>query len=177
MDSINRQQPEHNHEDLSGDKAITKMTELIKAAQTGFFCTTKSDGSLDARPMNVLEVDKEGNLWFLSASDSHKNEELKANSHVRMFFQGSPHSEFLHIEGVATVSRDKAKIKELWSFVLKTWFTEGQDDARITVIKLAPTHGYYWDNKHGNAVAGVKMLIGATIGVTLDDSIEGTITP
>lgn len=77
---------------------------------------------------------------------------------------------------MATVSRDKTKIKELWNFVLKTWFTEGMDDPRITVIKVAPSHGYYWDNKHGNAVAGIKMLIGATIGKTLDDSIEGKIT-
>jgi hypothetical protein len=43
------------------------------------------------------------------------------------------------------------------------------------VIKVAPREGYYWDNKHGNTVAGLKMLIGATIGKTLDDSIEGKI--
>jgi hypothetical protein len=47
------------------------------------------------------------------------------------------------------------------------------DDPRITVIKVTPTEGYYWDNKHGNAVAGAKMMIGAMIGKTLDDSIEG----
>lgn len=177
MDSINKNQPEHNHEDLSGAAAIKKMTELIHEAKTGFFCTTGRDGRLDARPMNVLEVDKQGNLWFLSAADSHKNEELQDNPQVRMFFQGSPHAEFLHLEGVATVSRDKERIKDLWNFVLKTWFTEGQDDPRITVIKLAPTHAYYWDNKHGAAIAGVKMLIGAAIGKTLDDSIEGNINP
>lgn len=177
MDSINKQQPEDNHEDLSGAPAVDKISELIKKAQTCFFCTSERDGKVDARPMNVLEVDKQGNLWFLSASDSHKNHELQDNPNVRLFFQGSPHSEFLHLEGVATVSRDKAKIKELWKFVLKTWFTEGEDDPRITVIKVAPSHGYYWDNKHGNAVAGVKMLIGATIGVTLDDSIEGNLNP
>ena len=176
MDSINKQQPEHNHEDLSGAKAIAKMSELIKEAQTCFFCTNVKTGEFDARPMNVLQVDEQGNLWFLSASDSHKNQELLGDSAVRLFFQGSPHSEFLHLEGTATVSRDKAKIKELWNFVLKTWFTEGIDDPRITVIKVAPSHGYYWDNKHGNAVAGIKMLIGATIGKTLDDSIEGKIT-
>lgn len=177
MDSINKNQPEHNHEDLSGAAAIKKMTELIHEAKTGFFCTTGRDGRLDARPMNVLEVDKQGNLWFLSAADSHKNEELQDNPQVRMFFQGAPHAEFLHLEGVATVSRDQARIKELWNFVLKTWFTEGQDDPRITVIKLVPTHAYYWDNKHGAAIAGVKMLIGAAIGKTLDDSIEGNINP
>jgi general stress protein 26 len=73
------------------------------------------------------------------------------------------------------VSRDSAKIKELWNFILKTWFTEGEDDPRITVIKVVPTEAYYWDTKHGKAVAGAKMLVGAVIGKTLDDSIEGKI--
>lgn len=177
MDSINKQQPEHNHEDLAGARAIKKIGELIKEAQTCFFCTSTADGKLDARPMNVLKYDEQGNLWFMSAIDSHKNQELKDNPNVRMFFQGSPHSEFLHLEGVATVTQDKAKIDELWEFVLKTWFTEGKDDPRITVIKVAPSHGYYWDNKHGNAVAGIKMMVGAAVGVTLDDSIEGNLAP
>jgi general stress protein 26 len=176
MDSINKNQPEDNHEDLAGPKAIAKMAELIKSAQSCFFCTSLQGGKVDARPMNVLQVDEQGNLWFLSADDSHKNQELKTDPAVRLFFQGSPHSDFLHLEGTATVSRDKAKIKELWKFVLKTWFTEGEDDPRITVIKVAPSHGYYWDTKHGNAVAGVKMMIGATLGVTLDDSIEGNLS-
>ncbi|MBC7684931.1 MAG: pyridoxamine 5'-phosphate oxidase family protein [Bdellovibrionales bacterium] len=177
MDSINQNQPEDNHENLAGEKAIKKMAELIKEAQTCFFCTSLKSGDVDARPMNVLEVDEQGNLWFMSASDSHKNQELQTDSSVRLFFQGSPHSKFLHLEGTATVSKDKARIKELWKFILKTWFTEGQHDPRITVIKVTPTHGYYWDNKHGNAIAGVKMMLGAAIGVTLDDSIEGDIAP
>ena len=56
---------------------------------------------------------------------------------------------------------------------LYTWFTEGKDDPRITVIKVTPTDGYYWDTKHGAAIAGAKMLVGAAIGKTLDDSVEG----
>ena len=77
--------------------------------------------------------------------------------------------------GRATISRDKAKIKELWEPIVKTWFTEGVDDPRITVIQVTPSEGYYWDTKHGIAVAGAKMLIGAALGKTMDDSIEGTI--
>lgn len=123
--------------------------------------------------MSVQQVDDEGNLWFLSANDSHKNAELERDSSVQLFFQGSAHSDFLMLSGAASVSRDKAKIKELWEPIIKTWFTEGVDDPRITVIEVAPREGYYWDTKHGNAVAGVKMMIGAAIGKTLDDSIEG----
>jgi hypothetical protein len=57
--------------------------------------------------------------------------------------------------------------------VIKTWLTEGREDPRITVIKVKPTAGYYWDTKHGSAIAGAKLLIGAAIGKTLDDSVEG----
>ena len=93
-----------------------------------------------------------------------------------LLFQGSPHSDFLQLKGRASISRDHAKIEELWEPVLKTWFTEGVNDPRITVIKVVPEVGYYWDNKHGNMVAGVKMLIGAMTGKTLDDSIEGRLS-
>ncbi len=175
MDSINKNQPEHNREDLRGTDAISRIKEMAEEKNC-FFCTNiKSEDASGARPMNVLQVDAAGNLWFLSAKDSFKNQELLHDSEVKLFFQNSPHSDFLELHGYATVSTDKAKIKELWKPVIKTWFTEGIDDPRITVIKVAPTDGYYWDTKHGNAVAGIKMLIGAAVGKTLDDSIEGSL--
>lgn len=176
MDSINQQQPEDNRDDLSGTKAVEKIRELVKEAQTCFFCTAVPSGESSAsRPMNVRDVDDDGNLWFLSANDSHKNAELEIDPTVRLYMQGSPHSEFLMLTGHATVSTDRAKIEQLWNPMIRTWFTGGVDDPRITVIKVTPTDGYYWDNKHGNAVAGIKMLIGAAIRRTLDDSIEGTV--
>lgn len=174
MDSINKNQTEENRADLRGAKAIEKMKELVDKAQTCFFCTAvPSPGSTGARPMSVQKVDDQGNLWFLSADDSRKNEELTRDPSVRLYFQGSAHSDFLTLTGTAGISRDKAKIKELWEPIVKTWFTEGQDDPRITVIKVTPAQGYYWDTKHGAAIAGAKMLVGAAIGKTLDDSIEG----
>ena len=176
MDSINRNQPEDNQEDLRGREAIKRIREMVEKAETCFFCTAVSHGSSGAtRPMSVQKVDDGGRLWFLSASDSHKNSELAAEPSVRLFFQISENSGFLTLTGQARISRDKKKIKELWNPILRTWFTEGADDPRISVIEVAPTGGYYWDNKHGNALAGIKMLIGAAIGKTMDDSIEGAL--
>ncbi len=174
MDSINKNQPEENREDLTGKKAVERIRDVVKQTESCFFCTAVSAGGSGAtRPMSVQEVDDDGTLWFLSASDSHKNHELEKDSAVRLFFQGSEHAGFLTLTGTATVSRDRKRIKDLWKSVLKVWFTEGEDDPRITVIGVRPTGGYYWDNKHGSAVAGIKMLVGAAIGKTLDDSIEG----
>lgn len=174
MNSIDRNQPEDNYEDLQGHKAVQKIKEMVEQAENCFFCSAVAMGdSSGDRPMNVRQVDNEGNLWFLSASDSHKNQELALDPNVKLYFQGSKHSDFMQLNGEATISRDRKKIEELWSPLVQTWFTEGKDDPRITVIKVTPTEGYYWDTKHSTAVAGIKMLIGAALRKTLDDSIQG----
>jgi len=176
MDSINQNQPEENHRDVSGLEARDRIRDTVKKVETCFFCTAISTGgSSAARPMSVRQVDDDGNLWFLSANDSHKNREIATHPEVRLFFQGSEHSDFLDLAGSAEITRDKSKIQDLWSPVLKTWFTGGIDDPRITAVKVIPSVGYYWDNKHGDTVAGIKMLIGAALGKTLDDSIEGRV--
>ena len=174
MNSINQQQPEDNFKNLNGPEAITKIKDLVNTAKSCFFCTNIKTGlPLSTRPMSVQEIDNEGNFWFLSANDSHKNDELVHDPFVHLLFQGSAHSDFLNIYGIGSVSENKEKIRQLWEPVLKTWFTEGEEDPRISVIKVEPIDGYYWDNKHGNAIAFAKQLVGAAVGKTLDDSIEG----
>lgn len=178
MDSINQNQEEENRADLSDQAAVKKIKELVEIAGTCFFCTRVATGeSGGSRPMSVREVDEEGRLWFLSAVDSHKNQEISADPRVSLFFQGSKHSDFLVLHGRASISTDKGIIRDLWSPFIKTWFTEGIDDPRITAIAVTPEGGYYWDTKHGNTVAGLKVMVGAMIGKTLDDSIEGEIRP
>jgi general stress protein 26 len=156
MDSINRNQPEANHRDLSGREAIERVKDMTKDADTCFFCTAGATGSTNGvRPMSVRATDDAGNLWFLSANDSHKNHELAANPAVKLYFQRDAHAGFLELEGRADVLQ------------------EGENDPRISVVKFTPQSGYYWDNKHGNLVAGAKIAVGALVGKTLDDSIEG----
>jgi general stress protein 26 len=174
MDSINQNQSEQNHKDLIGAQAAKKIKELFEKAENCFFCTRINSGQkFSTRPMAVQEVTDEGICYFLSASDSHKNAHIKSDPHVQLLFQGSNHSEFVTLHGTATITQDRNRIKELWKPILKTWFTEGEDDPRITVIAIVPQDGYYWDTKHGEMVAFAKQMIGATIGKTMDDSIEG----
>ena len=177
MDSINQQQPEQNHQDLQATEAIKKMQELADKAKTCFFSTRLRTSDVPTtRPMAVQEVDDQGHFWFLSANDSHKNQEMQQDPSVQLLFQGSTQSGFLSIVGTATISTDHARIKELWNPILKAWFTEGENDPRLTAVEVTPQDGYYWDNKHGNLIASVKTAVSAVIGQTLDDSIEGTLS-
>ncbi|MEJ6981545.1 pyridoxamine 5'-phosphate oxidase family protein [Pedobacter sp. P351] len=176
MNSINENQPEENQEDLNSSAAVKKIKELVEIAKTCFFSTVPANADSEGtRPMTIQKVDETGTLWFLCAKDSHTNQDIAGNPAVKLYFQGSAHSDFLYLQGEASISEDKSKIKEFWSPLLKTWFTEGEDDPRISVLAVKPSTGYYWDNKHGNIIAGVKIMIGAAIGKTLDDSIEGSL--
>jgi general stress protein 26 len=177
MDSVNEQQPEDNIKPLEGAAAIEKIKELTKKADTCFFVTNIKTGlPVSARPMSTQKVDDEGNLWFLSVKDSEHNKEIAQDPFVHLFYQASAHSGFVNIYGTAEISFDKAKIDELWDPIVKVWFTEGKDDPRISVIKVEPLQGYYWDNKHGNIVAFAKMALSLATGKTLDDSVEGKLS-
>ncbi|GAA4088038.1 pyridoxamine 5'-phosphate oxidase family protein [Mucilaginibacter panaciglaebae] len=174
MNSINQNQPEDNFKDLSGQEAIAKLKQLAEGAATCFFVSNIKTGlPVSARPMTVQDVDDEGNLWFLMANDSNTYHELEAEPLAQLFFQGSKYSDYLNVYGLVELSRDKEKIKQFWKATLNTWFTEGENDPRIAVVKVEPTEAHYWDNKNGNAVAFIKQLAGAAIGKTLDDSVEG----
>ncbi|SFT67231.1 General stress protein 26 [Algoriphagus locisalis] len=176
MNSINENQEEQNKEDLMGSEAVEKIRSLIDKSGSCFFVTSTSlNNSHKSRPMSVQKTDDAGNIWFLSAKDSMKNMEIAADTDVTLYFQGSSYSDFLELNGHAVITDDRAKIEELWDPTVKAWFTEGKDDPRISVIQFIPDSGYYWDNKHGNAVAGIKVLISAISGKTMDDSIEGTL--
>jgi general stress protein 26 len=174
MNSINQNQEERNQEDLNTTSAVEKIKELVSIAKTCFLSTQASSiESYGTRPMTAQEVDDEGVIWFLIANDSHVYHDIAADPDVKLHFQGSTHSDFLYLEGKGSFSDDKEKIKALWNPIMKTWFTEGLDDPRIVILKFRPVSGYYWDNKHGNYIAGIKIMIGSMIGKTMDDSIEG----
>ncbi len=178
MDSINKNQPEDNFKNLIGEEAHDKIVSLAKKSGSCFFCTKIRTGeAFRTRPMSAEHIDDEANFWFLSANDSHKNKDIASDPNVQLLFQGSSYSDFLTLYGVVEISTDQKKIEELWDPMMKTWFTEGKEDPRITVLKFIPTQGYYWDTKHGMAVAMVKRTYGAIVGETYDDSIEGEIVP
>lgn len=173
MDYNDSEQEAGNQTNLMGQKAIEKMRKMIDKAGSCFFCTSSMMNKINSSPMNVQKSDANGDLWFLSPKDSIKNLEIKQDSQVTLLFQGSAHSDFLELTGKAVISYDKERIKELWDPMAKSWFKDGVDDPNISVIQFITESGHYWENEHGNTIAGIKLLIGAITGTSMDDSEEG----
>ncbi len=74
-------------ENLTQNQAIAKIKELVKAADIGMFTTALTKLPLDSRPMATQDADEQGNLWFFSKKDSTKNEEIKNDNRVQVFYE------------------------------------------------------------------------------------------
>jgi general stress protein 26 len=158
---------------LASTEAIDKMKQLAERIRICMFCTNIDSKPFDTRPMATSKVDDHGNFWFLSPSDSTKNEEIKAVDHVHLIYADPGSSEFMNVCGTATVTSDQQKIDELWSDLDKAWFTEGKNDPRITVIKVVPHKAYYWDTKYGKVASWIAIAAAAVTGKSADGGVEG----
>lgn len=160
-------------ENLTKQQAVDKMKELVKAANIGMFTTALTRLPLDTRPMATLETDDAGNLWFFSRNDSTKNKDIQTDNRVQIFYANRSGVEYLSVYGTAEISTDKQRIRELWTPMAKAWFTEGEDDPSITVIRVTPEDVYYWDTKNNKLVALIKIAAAVVTGKTMDDGVEG----
>lgn len=167
----------HTEANLSGPAAAAKIAELVKAGDSCFFCTVGAAGGvLHARPMAVIDVDDSGRLWFFTQADSLKTIELDRDPRVTLFFKKGDHGGHLKLDGTARDATDKPTIHRLWTPTLRAWFTEGEDDPRICVLCIEPTGGEYWDNRHGAAWSGIRMLFGALTAQRTEDGIHGKLS-
>lgn len=162
-------------ENLRSTEAIKKIQELAEAANTCLFTTNLTKIPLSARPMSTSKIDDDGSMWFFSRVDSDKNTDIKQDNRVQLFYANTGSSEFLSVYGTAEISSDPAKIEELWTPIAKAWFTEGKEDPTITLIKVTPEDGHYWDTKSGKIVSLLKIAVGAVIGKTMDNGLEGKV--
>ncbi len=93
---------------------------------------------------------------------------------MQLLYANDGSSEYLSLFGTAEILKDQAKVEELWTPWAKTWFNEGKDDPTITLLKVKPQEGHYWDTKNNKMVQMAKIAVGAVTGKHLDDGVEGT---
>jgi len=158
---------------LISAEAIDKIKKIAMDADIALFTTNLSKLPLATRPMGTLDVDDEGNLWFLSKNDSDKNHDISHDNQVQLFYSNKGSAEYLSIYGRAQILTDHTKIEEYWTPLAKAWFKEGKDDPTITLLKVTPEDAYYWDTKENKLITLVKIAFSAVTGSNVDGGIEG----
>jgi len=163
-------------ENLTQKEAIETLKKLSESARICMFCTDLDTIPNASRPMSLKETDEEGNLWFLSSDQSHKNFEIKEDNRVQLYFMNNSDSEYLSILGKAFIYQDKNTIEDKWTPMANAWF-DGKDDPNVSVIRVTPQETYYWEPKVGKFVSMLNFATAAITGQKTDneDGREGNL--
>ncbi|MDB6095215.1 MAG: ral stress protein [Verrucomicrobia bacterium] len=127
--------------------------------------------------MTVQDVDVIGNVWFLSARSSTLNKDINRNPRVQLLFANTGDSEYLNLLGFATIHDSKDFREKYWTPIAKAWFPGGVNDPELTIIRVQPKEGHYWDTVYGKAVTLLMVAIGAVTGKATDVAVQGDVKP
>lgn len=141
---------------------LQKLIDKIKDIDIAMMTTADEDGSLRSRPMRNMQIKEDGVIWFFTGYESAKSHELKQDSHVNLSYADPSNNLYVSVSGRASLSRDKAKIDELWNPAMKAWFPEGKDDPNVGLIKVTIDKAEYWDSPN-SAVVHLYGVVKAAI--------------
>jgi general stress protein 26 len=120
---------------------LNRLYELIEDIEVAMLTTRRRDGSLVSRPMATQRRADGAHFWFVSAGDSPKVQEIAADPNVNLAYYKERTREWVSISGIARLSRDRAKIRELYEPSWKVWFGNrggnengGPEDPRMVLI-------------------------------------------
>jgi general stress protein 26 len=114
---------------------------MIEEIATAMMITRRPDGHLESRAMANQKRAAGADLWFVSAEGTSKVRDLEADPHVNLSYYKDRTREWISVSGIAKLSRDRQKIRELYQPDWKVWFADNgdprsgtPDDPRLVLI-------------------------------------------
>jgi general stress protein 26 len=124
-----------------------KMTELekfyavVESIDTAMMTTRRADGHLRSRAMANQKRAGGADLWFVTREGSAKLVDIEHDPHVNLSYYRDSNREWVSVSGMAAISRDRDKVRELYQPDWSMWFDdEGDplhgtaDDPRMVLI-------------------------------------------
>ena len=120
---------------------LKKFYDLVEEIEIAMMTTRRSDGHLESRAMANQKRAAGADLWFVTMEGSGKLRDLAGDPHVNLSYYKDRTREWISVSGIATVTRDRQKIRELYAEDWRAWFgQEGDprhgtpDDPRMVLI-------------------------------------------
>jgi len=152
---------------------IKKLSEMIKDIEIAMLTTAEPDGTLRSRPMATQKFEFDGDLWFFTRASSPKVDEIEQEHRVNVSYAAPDKKRYVSVSGRARLVRDKSKIKELWSPVLKAWFPKGLDDPDLALLKVSVEQAEYWDSPSSTVAHLVGFVKAVATGTTYQPGENG----
>lgn len=121
-----------------------KLGELIKDIRIAMVTTVQVDGTLHTRPLAALKYDNDGQLWFYTAIDSAKVDEVSNDVRASVAFADTVADKYVAASGTADIVNDRRRIHDLWTTFAKPWFPKGPDDPNLALLRVHVERAEYW---------------------------------
>jgi general stress protein 26 len=155
--------------------AQRELWDKVKSVRPAMMTTIDEDGSLRSRPMWTLGDNFDGSLWFFTADDAPKAEELARNQHIGLSYAAPDKDLYVSVTGRAEVVDDRAKVDELWNVFAEAWFPDGKDDPHLALIRVDVDHAQYWEDKKPKVLQLAEVVIGIVRDVPPKSGEQGRI--
>jgi general stress protein 26 len=137
------------------------LQDLIEDMDVAMMVTFSGGQKPHARPMQIAEVNDNGELYFATSMDSAKLRDIETDPQVMLIMQEG--SAYVSITGAAHTSTDRELIDRLWSEAWQVWFPEGKDDPNIVILRIEPEDAEYWDNSGTEGIAYAMTALKAYV--------------
>lgn len=101
----------------------------IEDIEIAMMTTRRPDGHLHSRAMATQKRADGADLWFVTLEDTQKVRDVAADPHINLSYYKDRTREWISVSGLASISRSRQKIHELYAPDWKAWFPK-EDDPR-----------------------------------------------
>lgn len=155
--------------ELTGPEALERAKTLVEDIDFTMLTTQDAEGRLVSRPMSTREMDDQGDIWFFTADDSKKAEEIDDAHDVGLSYCDAKGMRYVSVAGRAVVVHDRAKMEALYTPSLDIWFEDGLDTPDIALLKVTPVVTEFWEPSKGKVAMAAGMLKSLVTRDTPDD--------
>ena len=120
---------------------LDKFYSMVDNIEIAMMTTRRSDGHLESRAMATQKRVAGADLWFVTTEGTGKLRDIEADPHVNLAYYKDRTREWISVSGIASISRDRRKIHDLYAADWKAWFPEEgdprhgtPDDPRMVLI-------------------------------------------
>ena len=102
---------------------------LIEDIEIAMMTTRRPDGHLQSRAMATQRRAGGADLWFVTAETTSAARDIGHDAHLNLSYYKDRTREWISVSGIASLSRERAMIEELYADDWRMWFSD-EDDPR-----------------------------------------------
>lgn len=120
------------------------VEKVMRATRIAILTYEDDAGRLVSTPMGTQDFDDPSTVWFITEADSDKVAAITARPRVNVHYASD--DGWVSLSGTAALSRDRAKLEELWDPSASAFMSGGPDDPNSALLEVTGETAQLWES-------------------------------